>query len=110
MIPFNSYHDSTVARHWEPHVVSDGILGIAIKIQKLFISVAPFLCEDLHMLTYIVSIAAFYCCIDQNLLCCGWYRVGDVSCMKMLMGFSNWYSQDLLLLQMSRAELQEVWL
>ena len=81
LIPFNSYHDSTVARHWEPHVVRvaiDGILRIAIKIQKLFISVAPFLCEDLHMLTYIVSVAAFYCCIDQNLLCCGWYRVRDV--------------------------------
>ena len=53
LISYNSHHDSTVARHWEPHVVRvgvDGILTIAITIQVLFISVAPFLCEDLHML------------------------------------------------------------
>ena len=63
LIYCNSHHDSTVARHWEPHVVRvgiDGTLSIAIIIQILFISVAPFLCEDLHMLTNLVSRATGY--------------------------------------------------
>ena len=61
LISCNSHHDSTVARHWEPHVVRVGVDSILIPakiIQILFISVAPFLCEDLHMLRYIgVSMA-----------------------------------------------------
>ena len=64
----NSHHDSTVARHWEPHVVRvgvDGILIPALHKEVFFISVAPFLSENLHILTWTcISSAAFYCCID----------------------------------------------
>ena len=48
LICCNSHHDSTVARHWEPHVVRVGIDGILIPgfhKEVFFISVAPFLSE-----------------------------------------------------------------